>query len=154
MAPHRIGDEWVVERLDRLWPAHTAAFTRLMIALRQDFDGDLDAVLLLGAVATGVQGDGWQKILLGAGPAGANSHSPTNTQSIAHVTAIPRESVRRKLARLEAKGWVTRDPEGNWIPTAQAADDLRPATRSTIAYMRTVFAAALDETETAPNTAP
>lgn len=143
VAQHRIGEDWVIERLDRLWPAHTAAFTRFLIALRNEFDDDLDAVLLLGAVATGTRGHGWQEILLGEGTTGAVDHSPTNTQSIAHVTAIPRESVRRKLARLEAKGWVTRDPEGNWKPTAQAANDLGPATRATIAYLRTVFAVAL-----------
>jgi hypothetical protein len=145
MAPHRIGEDWLIDRLDRFWPEHTAGFTRLLIVLRREFGGDLDALLILGAVATGSRGEGWREILLSDGRGRGNTHSATNTQSIAHVTGIPRESVRRKLAQLEAKGWVTRDGAGNWIPTAQAADDLRPATMATIAYLRTVFAAALEE---------
>jgi DNA-binding GntR family transcriptional regulator len=30
------------------------------------------------------------------------------------VTSVPRESVRRKLARLAARGWVTHDPAHGW----------------------------------------
>ena len=143
MTSHRITDDWLIDRLDSFWPDHTTGFTRLLIVLRREFGGDLDALLILGAVATGSRGEGWRDILLSDGRGRGNTHSATNTQSIAHVTGIPRESVRRKLARLEAKEWVRRDGSGNWLPTARAADDLRPATRATITYLRTVLAAAL-----------
>ena len=145
MTSHRITDDWLIDRLDSFWPDHTTGFTRLLIVLRREFGGDLDALLILGAVSTGSRGEGWGEILLSDGRGRGNTHSATNTQSIAHVTGIPRESVRRKLEQLEAKRWVTRDPKGKWTPTAQAADDLRPATMATIAYLRTVFAAALEE---------
>lgn len=147
MPQQRIGDDWVIRRLDRIWPEHTMGFTRLLIALRRQFAGDLDAVLILGAVSTGTSGADWQQILLGDGIDNETAHCGTNTQSIAHVTDIPRETVRRKLASLEAKGWVKRDAQGNWKPTAQAADDLRPATGATIAYLRMIYAAALDEAD-------
>lgn len=148
MTPNRIRDEWVIERLDRIWPDHTEAFTRFLISLRRQFAGDLDAALILSAVSIGTRSEGWQNILLGEGIDRESSDSGTNTQSIAHVTGIPRESARRKLALLQAKGWVTRDADGNWRPTAQAAADLRPATWATISYLRTIFAAALDEAGT------
>jgi hypothetical protein len=33
---------------------------------------------------------------------------------ISDVTGVPRESVRRKLIRLAARGWVTQDPQRGW----------------------------------------
>ncbi|MCE6957796.1 hypothetical protein LAZ40_01820 [Cereibacter sphaeroides] len=38
----------------------------------------------------------------------------TSASRLADVTGIPRETVRRKLALLEAKGWATRGPQGRW----------------------------------------
>jgi DNA-binding IclR family transcriptional regulator len=89
----------------------------------------------------------WKRILLDDEEGEDISHAATNTQSIAEVTGIARETVRRKLSHMHAKGWVRRDAEGNWIPTRQAASDLRPATLATIAYLRTVFAAAFEDGE-------
>lgn len=36
---------------------------------------------------------------------------------LSDVTSVPRESVRRKLARLAARGWVTHDPSRGWALT-------------------------------------
>lgn len=147
MTRQPIDEDWLIDRLDEFWPAHTAAFTRLLIALRQHFDEDLDSVILIGAISTGMRGDGWKTILLDGQGAQEPGYSPTNTQSIAQATGIARETVRRKLSQLQAKGWVRRDTKGNWIPTGQAAKDLRPATLATIAYLQTVFKASLQDSK-------
>jgi DNA-binding MarR family transcriptional regulator len=36
----------------------------------------------------------------------------TNATRISDITGIPRQTVRRKLASLEARGWITRDDAG------------------------------------------
>jgi DNA-binding transcriptional ArsR family regulator len=40
---------------------------------------------------------------------------PTNAFSISQATGIPRETVRRKIDKLEKKGWVTKDEEGGLL---------------------------------------
>lgn len=140
MAPDRITDQWIADRLNAIWPAHNASFARLLVALRRQFDGDLDAMLVLLVVSLGTSRADWQQSLLGDWSPGARLTS-TNTQSIAEATGIPRESVRRKLEGLRAKGWVARHESGYWAPTHRAAEDLRPATFESIAYLRSVIAA-------------
>jgi hypothetical protein len=49
----------------------------------------------------------------------------TNTQSIDQASGIPRETVRRKLETMRARGWIERDDKGNWTPSPCAAMDLR-----------------------------
>ena len=144
MATDRITNEWVMERLDRLWPAHTAGIARLLIGLRAQFDGDLDAALILAVVSLGAEGEGRRDMLFGD-PARPARLRPTNTRSLSIATGIPRETLRRKLDRLQERGWVERSPSGNWEPTRQAARDLRPATIETIAYLRTILSAAAQE---------
>jgi DNA-binding IclR family transcriptional regulator len=58
-----------------------------------------------------------------------------NTQSIADSTGIPRESVRRKVARLMDRGWVRRNEDGTFEVTERAAADLAPATEATFDYL-------------------
>jgi len=143
VAPDRIPEEWVVERLDTLWPAHLDGFARLLAVLRGQFDGDLDTMLILLAVSSGTEKDDWRATLFGAAEPPRRT-SPTNAQSIALSTGIPRETVRRKLARLQTKGWIGHDAAGNWVTTARASEDLRPSTLATILYFRTILGAALD----------
>jgi DNA-binding transcriptional ArsR family regulator len=132
---------WVAARLDSIYPSHIGAFVRLLTDLRTQFDGDLDAMLVLAATSASAQADGGWDALLEGETLNAH-HRPTNTQSIAHQTGIPRETVRRKLRWLQDKGWVTRDVQGNWTPSGTAARDLEPATEATITYLRTVLTAA------------
>ncbi len=66
---------------------------------------------------------------------------PTNSQSIADLSGIPRESVRRKLAILERKGWIELDAAGTWHPTRKAARDLEGATRETLLYLNAIATA-------------
>jgi predicted ArsR family transcriptional regulator len=37
---------------------------------------------------------------------------PTNAFSISQATGIPRETVRRKIDKLEKKGWVVKNDQG------------------------------------------
>ena len=70
---------------------------------------------------------------------------PINIQSIADVSGIPKETVRRKVALLVAKGWVARDPTGRLSTTRKAGRDLRIGTEASVAYLaglRSVLGAA------------
>jgi DNA-binding IclR family transcriptional regulator len=58
-----------------------------------------------------------------------------NALSIAEYTGIPRETVRRKVNELIQKGWVTRDDNGDLVPTPKAAQDLSQSTDATLDYL-------------------
>ena len=47
---------------------------------------------------------------------------PCNAYSIAAATGLPRETVRRKIVRLEELGWVRRLPEGGVIVSARCIE--------------------------------
>ncbi|MDG4648668.1 hypothetical protein P6F26_09430 [Roseibacterium sp. SDUM158017] len=132
---------WVEERLDTLYPTHVAALVPLLSELRALFDGDLEAMLILATTSIATEADGWHGTLFDAKPLNA-VHKPTNAQSIANVTGIPRETVRRKLRWLEEKGWAKRDACGNWYPSDTAARDLKAGSAATVTYLRTILNAA------------
>jgi hypothetical protein len=142
MADGRITDAWVVDRLDTIYPAYRHAFARLLVVLRQEFDGDLDAMMVLLSVSLDVMRDDWREGLFEAQTVSRQSRL-TNTQSIAETTGIPRESVRRKLARMQAKGWIERTGDGGWRPTPQASADLRAGSSATVTFIAAVIAAAV-----------
>lgn len=137
MLPARITEEWIEERLDAIYPAHTIAFVHFIKALRQNFDGDLDSMLIIALVSLGARGGEWRRTLLEEGDY-ERTIVPTNTLSIANATGIPRESVRRKLNAMRARGWLDRDPKGNWTLCAKIAEELRPSSRAAISYIRTI----------------
>lgn len=64
-----------------------------------------------------------------------------NAYSIAGITGIPRENVRRRLAELAAQGWIEQAPDGGWrirkseTGPSRAAKDLGDLTASTVARM-------------------
>ena len=95
-----------------------------MIWLYGEFDGDLVQAIVLGEVAHhGVFGLRNQagtaremsRAIAERISTGALNRMPTNAFSIAAATGIPRQTVRRKLAALRAKGWVTGDEAGNLV---------------------------------------
>lgn len=137
MHPDTITRTWIEDRLDMIYPAHTAATVRWLVKLRDSFDGDLDAMLIVAVVAIGVRGENWKGALLETSNELMTVES-TNTLSIAQATGIPRESARRKLNTLQGKGWLTRDDSGNWILTEKIATDLQEATSATVDYIRAV----------------
>ncbi len=141
MFPEKIDRAWVEDRLDTLHPVHVQAFVPLLTELRNLFDGDLDAMLILAACSARVISEDWQATLLEGQQRAAQLH-PTNTQSIAMVTGIPRETVRRKILWLERKGWMTRDAQGSWIPTPETAQQLQSGTTAAITYLKTILQAA------------
>jgi hypothetical protein len=121
----------VIDRIDTLWPVHHRAFARLLTVLRTSFDGDLDAMFVLLLVGVGTDHDDWARALLATAPPSARVR-PTNASSIAAASGIPRETVRRKLAWLQDRGWIERDGARSWRATRSAAEDLRPATQATL----------------------
>ncbi|MEZ5925747.1 MAG: helix-turn-helix domain-containing protein [Hyphomicrobiaceae bacterium] len=64
-----------------------------------------------------------------------------NASSIAEYTGIPRETVRRKVNELIHKGWVSRDDNGDLVPTEKAAHDLAGSTDATLDYLGTILEA-------------
>lgn len=153
MAGTRITNDWVIERFDRIYPAHRIAFARLLIMLRDSFGGDMDAMLVMLTLSLGVDRSGWSEALFTQFDNTTEQVRLTNTMSISMASGIPRETVRRKLDVLQKRGWVTRDEAGNWTPTARAAEDLRAASLETVQYIRAIVAAAYSadgETPSAP----
>lgn len=134
MPKTRITNEWVIDRLDELYPSYRFAFARLLVTLRRN-SGDLDAILVLLTLSLGTDRRDWAATLLGEFEP-AEQVRLTNTQSIAEASGIPRETVRRKLEAMRARGWVERDKNGNWTPSERAAMDLRESSQETVSFLR------------------
>jgi DNA-binding GntR family transcriptional regulator len=47
---------------------------------------------------------------------------PTNAFSISQATGIPRETVRRKIDKLEKKGWVVKNDRGEVCISEKVSD--------------------------------
>lgn len=129
-----------------LWPAHLSGFTQLLVQLRHRFDGDLDLALVLAVIGSRTQAAYWKPELtelsrLSDGEFANNARLPINIQSIAGYSGIPRETVRRKVAILQDRGWVTRATDGSLTVTPAAACDLQDATGDTIAYLAALLRA-------------
>lgn len=141
MPQEHVTNEWVQDRFDDIYPVYRMAFARLLVTLRKDFHGDLDAMLVLLTLSLGTERQNWVEGLLGqAGQ--SRAIRVTNTLSISQATGIPRETVRRKLEAMEARGWIVRDGNRNWVPTRRAAEDLRKGSQETIGFIRALVGAA------------
>jgi hypothetical protein len=143
----KLTSETLRDHFGDLWPAHNHAFTSLLIVCREHFDGDLDEMLILSIIGdrtlaarrfeglsyddfrSGRRNDGRRKVI--------------NVQSIADCSGIPRETVRRKVARLIERGWVEKRGRGGLLATERAAVELEPATRATFEYFLAVGSALL-----------
>lgn len=79
-----------------------------LIVARRTFDGDLDALIILGVVGQRAH----RSRILGTQSSTSGSDLQTNASSISETTGIPRQTVRRKLADMKAKGWITIDKAG------------------------------------------
>lgn len=146
--PHnpRPDTEKVTAHFGEIWPVHLTAFSRLLLQLRRAFDGDLDLLVILAAIAERTPTSSWEKkvdnvqeILRAPGP-GPNQR-PINVQSLSDYTGVPRETVRRKIAILESRGWVTRKGDGSIAVERKAAIDLESATTHSIEYIASILAA-------------
>jgi predicted transcriptional regulator len=130
-------------RFGQIWPVHVEGFTRLLILLRQQFDGDLDMLLVIAVIGEATL----PKHLLPANFSYGEllqvkgqqvNKTDINTQSIAAYSGIPRETVRRKLERLADKGWIERNDNGGWTATRKGSQDLQEATDATIDYLAAI----------------
>lgn len=128
----------------RIWPVHVEHFAELLIALRREFGGDLDRMLVMAVIGlrtlppSRVEGRSYDEFQAGRF---AERAKPINVQSIADTTGIPRESVRRKVVELEAAGLVERQDGGYLVVAPRAREELAPATRATMRYLVAVGAA-------------
>ena len=131
---------FICANFGRLWPTHLAGFTRLLLQLREAFDGDLDLLLVLAVIADRTRPEVWSPALRNHGRltrrrAGEVAQTPINIQSIADFSGMPRETVRRKVLVLQEKGWVERDTKGLLGISPRAGAELTAATRGSVAYL-------------------
>jgi hypothetical protein len=103
-------------------------FVRHLIETYRAFDGDVLEAIVLGEVAhhnlaairtAAASPQALSQALGQRAPTATEALLPTNAYSLAQATGIPRETVRRKVARLERRGWITKDAEGNLFMTAR-----------------------------------
>lgn len=133
-------DKDILENFGRIWPRHVLNLTHFLIACRKSFDGDIDLFLVLcvigersfshAKVRADLKYEEWasqEKIVV--------EPEDINVQSIADFSGIPRETVRRKLRILIAKGWVERDDHGYVHATLKARTELEPLTRASLQYL-------------------
>jgi CRP-like cAMP-binding protein len=138
------GHDDLTRDFGRIWPVHVEHFTELLIALRRQFDGDLDRMLVLAVIglrtlpARRVRQLSYADFEAGMT---VEEPSPINVQSIAETSGIPRETVRRKVQALEAAGWIERRDDGYLAVSAKAREDLAPGTEATFRYLVAVGAA-------------
>ncbi|MBF9058465.1 hypothetical protein HKCCSP123_04650 [Rhodobacterales bacterium HKCCSP123] len=138
--------QFVRQNFGRIWPAHLEAFSRLLRALRDSFDGDLDLLVILLAIAERTPVEAWVSEALSLRELMQDlsrdlSQRPINIQSVADFTGIPRETVRRKIMVLRRRGWIARHANGHLSVTPKAAADLEGATGHSVAYIAALFIA-------------
>lgn len=98
--------------------------------LSRAFRGDLQAMIILAIVGQVLLRATVTAVERGQNPRDIPAERLSITASrLADVTGIPRETVRRKLQKLERKGWIMHDASGSWrlVVTgdkAPARDDL------------------------------
>lgn len=134
------------QNFGRVHARHVASLTRHLVACRDAFDGDLDLFLVLTIIGercftpenapSGMShGEFLERSVRTVRPAAINA------QSIADFSGIPRETVRRKIEILIAKGWIERDARKFITVTDAAKDQLSDLTESALSYLIDVEAA-------------
>ena len=83
--------------------------TEHLIDCSRAFDGDLQEVLVLAVV-----GQVYMNIRKNADAGAATITRSIAASRIADITAIPRQTVRRKLASLSQRGWIEQDETKGW----------------------------------------
>lgn len=133
-------DKQILENFGHIWPRHVLSLTRFLIACRRTFDGDIELFLVLCVIGErtfsqhkvreNITYDQWND-----SRARDVEAENINVQSISDFSGIPRETVRRKLRILLAKGWVERDGQGFVRATTKARIDLEPLTEASLRYL-------------------
>ncbi len=131
---------FIKENFGHIWPHHLEAFTRLLVQLHAEFDGDLELLLVLAVIGDRTRSERWKPELLTYRQLTQSDglehlQMPINIQSVADYSGIARETVRRKINVLHEKGWIKRDENGNLHVSDKAAKDLERATSDSITYL-------------------
>ncbi|MCU0897047.1 MAG: hypothetical protein MUC55_06055 [Burkholderiales bacterium] len=120
---------------------------RHLLRLNTAFEGDLLLPLLLGEVShfnlraalyrhpvtTATFDETVARLLAAeASPATLFAMRPCNAHSIATATGIPGSTVRRKLARLAARGWIVQTESGAYLVSATASRDFGALNNGTL----------------------
>ena len=95
-------------------------FLRYLNLLYREFEGDLVLPIVLGEIAHhnihrfySLKGDCIEfNEKAATAPERIKHLEPTNAFSISQATGIPRETVRRKIDKLQQKGWVVKNDQG------------------------------------------
>lgn len=121
-APPAPTDRWVTDYLgqdvSRFFYRWGGSFSAVLVRLRGRYDGDLDQFLIhLVFMLTDLAS---ANAVAEARAKGAvtviRRRRGLNVLSLADITRIPRESVRRKLATLADRSLVVREPDGLYYP--------------------------------------
>jgi hypothetical protein len=136
----RFDETYIQANFGRIWPRHVETLTWFLIQCRKHFDGDLDLFLVLAVIgdrsfsaARAPEQLTYNALLNGSRP--PVEPEALNTQSISDFSGIPRETVRRKVNDLVARGWVERGENGHLRATRKAALDLHPLTETSFTYL-------------------
>jgi hypothetical protein len=94
------------------------------------FNGDLQQVLILGLVGQVRLNAVKRAVVSGRDPAHLElAETVISASRIADVSGIPRQTVRRKLALLEAQGWIAQAQDGGWHLIVDPQSGESPAKR-------------------------
>lgn len=131
--------EKVIDNFGQIFPTHVEALCELLIVLRQQFFGDLDLMLILAIISSRTlparQANNMTYTEFISDDSKHRADKPINIQSIAECSGIPRETVRRKVRKLEELGFIERDSNGMLKITDKAVSQLKPATEASMHYL-------------------
>lgn len=127
----------LVENFARDYPAFQYAFVNFLVDhltdLSRSYGGDFQQILILAII-------GQRRLNVVRGLPGPDRPHPEtmaiSASRLADVTGIPRETVRRKLALLERKGWVGQGEDGAWSLLADPEGQDLPVRRDHAAFQR------------------
>ncbi len=142
--------EKITSHFGHIFPTHVDALCELLIVLRQQFFGDLDLMLILAIIGSRALPARQTSNMTYAEFISDNTKDradqPINIQSIAECSGIARETVRRKVHKLEDLGFIARDPSGMLTVTDKAINQLAPATEASLQYLMTLGSSSLPVT--------
>ena len=139
--------EKITSHFGHIFPTHVDALCELLIVLRQQFFGDLDLMLILAIIgsralpARQTSNKTYAEFI--SDNTKDRADQPINIQSIAECSGIARETVRRKVHKLEELGFIARDTNGMLSVTDKATRQLAPATKASLQYLITLGSSSL-----------
>ena len=134
--------ENITHHFGHIFPAHVEALCELLIVLRQQFFADLDLMLIVAIIGSRTLparlASNMSYTDFISDHSKVRADQPINIQSIAECSGIPRETVRRKVNKLEKLGFIERDANSMLKITDKATQQLRPATEASLHYLITL----------------